>query len=779
MRNILRLSVANIRKNKSQAISLLIFVLIAALLLSTGLTLLFGIGSFFDERAEASNAAHFTAIYEAGATNTINEGKRFMENHPDVTKIETHEIVGGWGNYFLYEYEYSILALLSRIDAQYTMDPPILIGESLPLTGDAIYVPYFMLLAGDLELGDAFRLEISGKDFYFTIAGATEEIVFGAQMNTVHRFYIPDARYDEISNELPNGNITLLSAQVQNVENVVFLNADYSKDVSMEGIFFMLSMDIIKQTRLLIPMIVAIVATVFAVILLAVSMIVIRFRIINSIEEGMTNIGTQKAIGYRSVQIIASITLQFGLTALLGGILGVTSSLFLTPLVISIIKPILALDWTPGFDITTAALSIAAVLLTVTLISYLTSRRISRLHPLIALRGGLTTHSFKKNSLPLDKTRGPLGTLLALKNLMQNKKQAAAICIIIALVSFASITGVAANHSMNDGSDEFARSTFGEIPDVGFVIAPGEETDAFKERMMDHEDVRKVFGYSIIGAQVLIDDTQVMVAVVEDPLLMEGRKLIRGRYPIHENEIALGTNTYIITGKSIGDTVTVKMYENEKDFIVTGFVQFMNHGGFNGVMTESAIRQLQPDYVLEEFNVYLNEGTDIEAFIETVWEAEGDVVVNVVNFHNMIEANLAVMGGIFGAVAVGIIAVTAFVIVLTLYMVIKATILRRRRELGIQKAVGFTTLQLMNQIALNLTPVIVIGVVIGAFGGYFGFNPMMVAFTSGMGVAQLNLPVMLDQVITVCIALVALAYIVSMLIAYRIRKISAYSLVTE
>jgi len=297
--------------------------------------------------------------------------------------------------------------------------------------------------------------------------------------------------------------------------------------------------------------------------------------------------------------------------------------------------------------------------------------------------------------------------------------------------------------------------------------------------MMDHEDVRKVFGYSIIGAQVLIDETQVMVSVVEDPLLMEGRKLIRGRYPVHENEIALGTNTYIITGKSIGDTVTVKMYENEKDYIVTGFVQFMNHGGFNGVMTEAAIRHLQPDYVLEEFNVYLNEGTDIEAFIETVWEAEGDVVVNVVNFHNMIEANLAVMGGIFGAVAVGIMAVTAFVIVLTLYMVIKATILRRRQELGIQKAVGFTTLQLMNQIALNLTPVIVIGVVIGAFGGYFGFNPMMVAFTSGMGVAQLNLPVMLDQVLVVCISLVALAYIVSMLIAYRIRKISAYSLVTE
>jgi len=106
-------------------------------------------------------------------------------------------------------------------------------------------------------------------------------------------------------------------------------------------------------------------------------------------------------------------------------------------------------------------------------------------------------------------------------------------------------------------------------------------------------------------------------------------------------------------------------------------------------------------------------------------------------------------------------------------------ILRRRQELGIQKAIGFTTLQLMNQIALNMTPVIITGVIIGALAGYFGFNPMMMAFTAGMGVARLSLPVMLDQVVIVCIALIAVAYIVSMLIAVRIRKISAYTLVTE
>ena len=112
-------------------------------------------------------------------------------------------------------------------------------------------------------------------------------------------------------------------------------------------------------------------------------------------------------------------------------------------------------------------------------------------------------------------------------------------------------------------------------------------------------------------------------------------------------------------------------------------------------------------------------------------------------------------------------------------MVIRTTILRRRREFGIQKAVGFTSMQLMNQIALNLTPSILLGVVIGAVAGFYGFNPMMGVFMSGMGIVKVDLPSPPDQITVVCLALVAMAYAVSLLIALRIRKISAYALVSE
>jgi putative ABC transport system permease protein len=295
--------------------------------------------------------------------------------------------------------------------------------------------------------------------------------------------------------------------------------------------------------------------------------------------------------------------------------------------------------------------------------------------------------------------------------------------------------------------------------------------------LLEHSDVRKVFGLDY--ATFLVDDISIVSYVTEGASMFEGNILLRGRYPKHRNEIAIAAVVSRVAGKGVGDTVTVRFGDRKIDYIITGIVQYMNNGGFNGLITDEALQQIQPDYIITEFAVYLNEGADINAFIEEMRITHGGLIDNVLNTSEQVSAQLGSMGDVFGAVAVGIVAVTVLVVILTLYMVIKTAILRQRRELGIQKAVGFTTLQLMNQIALNMTPVILIGIILGAVGGYFGFNPMMIALMTGMGVVQVDLPIPVTQMVAVCIALIVLAYVVSMLIAVRIRKISAYALVNE
>ena len=780
MKNILMLTIANIRKRKSQSVTLLLFVLIATMLLNIGLILVLGIGSFFDERAEDNNVAHFATFYYADS-NGIDDGRQFIKTYPGVKEIEELNVIGGYGEVIVGDVNTNYTLLISRITQNQKMDAPSMVGDSLPLIGDAIYVPNFMFINGDYSIGDNLKILLSELELNFTIAGVTEEIMFGDPMTAFIRFYISDEKYSEIEKHATDllFPIVFISARLENISDSVFILAEYNRELSREDVFVTWVYDYAKQGRTMIPMIAAAVITVFASILLFVSLIVIRFRIINSIEEGMTNIGTQKAVGFRSVQIIMAIVMQFGGISLIGGIIGILLSQIAIPFIVDLLKPMIALIWEPGFNLSIAIIAISTVLVAVILISYLTSRRINKLHPLIALRGGITTHSFKRNPLPLEKSRVSLNLLLAVKQLLQNKKQAVTIIIIIAVVTMASVMGLASNYNMNEGQEGFVRAFFGEISEVIVLLKDGEDVDSYKERMAKRPEVRKILGYHGQGAGILVDEVQVFADVVEDTSLLEGNMLINGRYPRHNNEIALGTAASKITGKGTGDTVTIRIDESSKDYIITGIVQLMTNNGFNGIITEDALREVQPDYILNQFNIYLYDDTDVERFIESMKSSEGDIFVIVVNINEQMYKVLSGMGGIFAAISLGILGVTAFVVILVLYMIIKTTILRKRRELGIQKAVGFTTIQLMNQISLNMMPVILTGVILGGLTGYFGFNSMMGATLTGFGIVQVDLPAPLNQIILVCIALVALAYAVSMAIAWRIRRISAYALVSE
>jgi putative ABC transport system permease protein len=520
----------------------------------------------------------------------------------------------------------------------------------------------------------------------------------------------------------------------------------------------------------------------FSIMILIVSLIVIRFRIINSIEDNMINIGVQKAIGYRSSQIISSIVLQFAFITFVGGIIGAVISQMLIPFIMEIWKPMLGLIWIPAFDTNIALISIAVILFTSIIVSFISSLRINQLHPLTALRRGLSTHSWSKNYLPLDKTRGPLNLLLALKIILQNKKRTMSISLIVAVVTFASVVGITLNYNINERRMEVARSIFGENPhiDVLCMLNDGMSGEHFKNKMMQRSEVRKVFGYTGNSPKSLdIDGSAVLVIVTEDSSLMESDMIIEGRYPKHNNEIALGTLVLKAVHKKVGDTVIVGNGINAKEFLVSGIVQSTEGNGFNGLLTGEGMRLLQSDFNFLDYAVYLNEGVSAKLFIENIQAAEGDIFEMIVDEQNQVNNLLDSMSGIFFAVTSVIGIASVIVIVLILYMTINTAILQRRRELGIQKALGFTSLQLMNQIALNMTPVILLGIFFGELIGILSVNAIVVGLLSGLGISKLQFVIPIEQTIILSVALLLFAYSVSMLIAWRVRKFSAYSLVTE
>ena len=782
MRKIWMLTISNIKKNKSQTISLLLFVLIAATVLNIGMILYFDFGKAFEERAEELHAPHTTILQSKELT--TQEQYTWLEENPLIMELEKQAVIASYGEHSMNGAKASAVILFANISDKQKMNPPLLIGDFLPLDDNGIYVPYLIQAAGGYQLGDDYILNVSGKDLCFTIAGFTEEIIFGALNNQLYRYYITDGAFRSLESQIPESSCILMSGRLSDSGLAVSLQLDYAKEFfysdkgeSESSFIQSLSLQGAKSARTFLPLLMALIMTAFAIIILLVSLIVIRFSITNNIEESMTNIGALKAIGYQNKFILLSFVLQFSSIAFAGGILGILASQMLMPMLTQVLEPQSAMIWNPGFNLKFAMITLCFIVLSVLLVSFWSARRIIGLHPLTALRTGLSTHNFKKNSIPLDTSHGPLSLKLAMKQLVKSKSQSILIAIIIAAVSFTAVTGITAYYNIGVETSNFVSTIAGEAPDLAIILNNRGDNKDFIDRLLLRQEVRKVLEYQ--GEALLAKEVEVMTFITRDFSMLEGNMLVEGRYPIHSNEVAAGNNFLQYIDKKIGDTVMLQQGSYTKEYLITGLIQSFNNSGFNLLMTYDGLLSIQPDYEFDTLFIYLEPEANPTTFLDSFKADEGDSISNIQNTQEIIVAQFGQLGSIFAVVATGILGITAVVVVLVLFLVIKTAILRRKREFGIQKAMGFTTIQIMNQIALLYMPMIVGGVLLGGIGGVLGFNPLFALLTSSMGVVKTELPAPIGWTIVTCALLITLAYFVSMLIAFRIRKISAYSLINE
>jgi len=782
MKNIFLLTISNLRKSKSNAISLAMVMLFVAMFINTAFVMLFGIGSFFDQRAEELNTGHFlTYISEDEAF--ANAQLNFMQQDARVSEVEIQDFVSSPGDVFFNDLPDHGVMMFSPIYENQQMNHLALVGDYLPLTGDAIYIPHFMMIGGSFELGDTIRFMFLDEELSFTVAGSMEEILFGSINGWRRRMYVSDEMFHSLQQQFPHETVTVLLARMYDVGSIgAFVNdyLDYLLNLppavdSITVISTITNYNTTRNSHTLMPVLVGSILSVFAIVFLIVSLIVIRFRINNSIDEGITNIGILKALGYSNHQIISSILVQFGFIAAIGGIMGMIISQLTLPFVTTIFGPMFAFVWRPELNIPAMLIMLAFIVGCVVFFSLLSTMRIYKLYPLVALRGGHTASKFKKNAVPLDKACGPLAFLFAVKDIFQNKKQAIAIGLIIFGISFTAVVGIGTHYAVNVNNEEFLTTMVGETFELAVVLRDASDASAFIERLHTHPEVTGATGINM-GIRLALEDTMIFVDVVEDNRELRGNMLVAGRYPLYYNEIAISTAVMRTTGKDIGDRLTIRSGGNSFEFVVIGQIQSMN--GAVGNITGDGMRRMQP-FEFDAFNIFLTDGVCGTAFAEMLRETEGDIFSMIMVFDEIAEGFISSMGGIFAAVSVVILTVVAVIVVATMYLVIKTAILRKRRELGIQKAVGFTTFQLMNQVSLNLTPAIVIGSIAGAVTAYNTFDLFFVVVTGVAGSMSVNIPVPFNWSIVACVGVVVLAYVVSMLVSLRIRKVSAYALVSE
>ncbi len=782
MRKIVMLALANIRKAKSQTVSFFLIIVITSLLLNLGLVTLLNYGDNFDNKYKELNSAH--VWYAMNSLSFKNEYLDYAKNIKGVTDVEKRDVLFFRGNSTFGDSDLERNYIIFDADSKYRISKVSFVEKLDSLPTDAIYLPYIEKTGGNIKLGDKFTIEASGEKNNFTVAGFYEEMNTGTINQELVGFMLPHKGWVELKNKAGGAfDGTMLFARINDksqgksisseIYNYISANSVTSK-LKIEGSFY----ENLKQARTTTAKMGTAIIILFSLIIMLVSLIIIRFRIKNSIEEDIYNIGALKAMGYTSRQLISSTLLQFTGMAFVAGLLGGVLTIFALPALKSAFTVQTGIIWDQDFDLKSFLISFIFIILVTVLVSLHSARGIRKLAPITALRNGINTHNFRKNHFPLEKTSGNLNFILSIKVMIQNIRQNIMISVIIAAVCFTSVFALVMYYNIAYDDKAFADTITGEYPTAVVMLDSNNYNENIIKSISKMPEVRKIIYYD--RASALYNNTEPFkVYVTDDYSVTENKKCYEGRDPIHDNEIALNGYMAELTGKKIKDTIKIKVGNNTYEYLITGFLQTANGADYDSEMTTAGYRQIYPDYKPLSIYIYLKDGTDTPAFLDNIKAEYGKYMTSYMDAMKMKETMLGVFVNVVKIIAYVIIFITFLIIVLVLFLIIKAMIIKRKRYLGISKALGFRTSQLVLQISLGFIPVALTGSIAGGLAGYFGINPLMSMAMKSMGIMKMNLYIPPVLLIILCSVICIFTFLIATLVSIRIRKISAVSLITE
>ncbi|SEW12460.1 ABC transporter permease [[Clostridium] fimetarium] len=787
-------AIANIRKTKSASTTLVIMFVIAALLFNSGLLVVVNYGSFFNNlKDELKPSSVYFAIPDKIYTDEV---KTYIDENEHVEQTQTNEVVVLDANILSKGEDKSFPIMFSNMDEKREISKWKFVGEHLSAEDMSVYVPDIFKAVSGYQLNDKIKINYTDEEtkevnaITFTVKGYTEDIYFSSTDTGYLSFYLPQDTYNKVKAILnkPEYLTHVVFANLDNVKNASSIESGIREILNLNSASLMaadpstmlvvIDLELIELSRCMMASMISAMMVMFAIIIVIVCLLVVRFRIVNSIEEDVMKIGSLKSVGYTSRQIILSVMLQFLLIAGIGSFIGCALSYPTLPAVAAVFEQQSGLKWEQGFDGGVTGSAFIILLLIVILIAYLAAHRISKLNPINALRGETSERKYKRNHLQLENTRGNLPLILALRTVLQGMKQNIMIIVILIAVTFSGAFGVIMYYNTTIDTKAFEEVPGMEICNAIAVLNPVMDQTEVVDTIKNMDNVRNV--QYLEEVKIKVEGMEVAAYVMDDYSKKETMLVYEGRYPQNNNEISLAGILAQRLEKTIGDTVTVRFGENEEKFKVVGLSNGSQMGGLNSSILAKDYVRLNPNFKHQSLYIYLDKGTDAAKFV-TKLESKFDksMLLTAVDFDKGMAEGMASYQKIVAAMGLAMLIITLFVVTLVLYFVISSSVIRKKRELGIQKAIGFTTYQLMSQLSISFTIPIMIGVVIGTLLGASYTNSLMSLSMKGAGIMKAGFIVDPYWIIAFGAATIVFSYLLSMLITWRIRKISAYALVTE
>ncbi|MBP3792520.1 MAG: FtsX-like permease family protein [Ruminococcus sp.] len=798
---------ANIKRRKGAFIAV---ILLTAIIVSSSLSIFNFIDSMdralersFSDRGDPTEVCF---VYNKYYTPQLEDKVRSLDI---VKKLEVYDALDNWYNdgvsnrvgnsndgnsYFYMKLHDGIRLINSDVSGFEDSIPALEKGE--------VYLPLGCREKLRCKLGDTLETCFYYKKYEFTIKGFVQEPQNGSTQIGWKQVFISDDDFDEL---------TKISAQtkadpaykndraVQSGIEVKVFNT--YKSPSYEGSDAQFQRDVNLATRLgdlssgtltraqsvnyssLAPNVLSKIVLTFIAVLFVVALVIMGHSISSEIEIDRKKLGILKSQGFTTRKIRLIMQIQYILAMVIGIILGIVGSFFLSGLIASEFANVVGTPVNIRISFLKAVLVISALIGISLLVMAIKTHKVTRISPVQAITGQKGDVYFDSR-LKMGLSKKLLSLTLGIRQFTSAKRRYISMLIISALlmyfmVSINLIAGLVTSSSSLEMMGMEVTQIDMNINNAGEDLLTIEEAEKRAEEIIEkYTTIEK--RYAVNSSYCAINGYKLFCRAYKYPQDIGG--LFKGRRPRQKNEILITQLVSDEFGWKIGDKVNVTSSGGELECMVTGIYQSMNDAGMVFAIPYEAFETLNPSFKITYEGFVIKDESKAKQIADEIdkalvndkgekkgscsyWDihTEGDEMYE--SEINLLKTIIYGFSGVFMLVAVVLLCTKAFVL--------------ERRDIGIYKAIGFTSARLRLSFALRFSFVAFLGSLIGFALSALFTQKMMETLLRVIGLCYLELDIgVLDIVIPMAL-LISGFFIFSLVASRKIKKVETRELVAE
>lgn len=651
-----------------------------------------------------------------------------------------------------------------------------------PESGE-IYVPLGVKTLLECDIGDIIEISFPDGIHEFRIKGFVQEPAQGSSSIGWKQVFIGSEDFNNLFTanmplEDDNTIVSIKLLMIWKAEDCTLSDAAFQRELDLEtkivtnAIGVLKKSDSIRYTGLLFGIVFG-VLQVFIGFLFIIMLIVMSHNIGTEIEIEYVSLGILKSQGFTKQKIRCAIMAQYLLAELAGIVIGILAAFPLERTLGRIMMNNTAILPGTGFFVGESIFFVLLIMLVSVAIIYMKTGKISRISPVRAISGGRAEVYFDSRvTVPVSGKR--LSASLVLRQFTSGKKRYIGSVLIVSILTFFMLTvNLMGNLVTSRRTMEAMGIDIADI-DVWYQEHSAEEhIEEIEALVHSYTSITKKYytssGYfSVNGENIRYD-------CYKYPEYING--IIKGREPLYDNEIVITEMVSEALDVRMGDEVVISNQDKEEVYLVSGIYQTSNDSGMNFAMSFEGAKKLGVE-ITPYLGFVLEDASQSEEIAEALNERFGDII--------SAEAYDLEKDGIgddirlvLAAIRIVIYSFSVLFALVVVKMVCSKAFLQERTDIGIYKALGFSSFRLRIQFALRFLIVALIGGALGTlFGAAFSAKVLGVLL-KGIGLSHISVDFTVLSIL-LPIAVVGICFSVFAFMSSReIKKVAVRELVLE